>query len=58
MATQKPAVDVHDIPGGGGMRAQLVDDRDVTAFGDEADVLAVGLVGNGQAQFGGDRSHL
>ncbi len=38
--------------------AQLAHDLGIIAVGDEADVLAVGLQGYSQPQFGGDFAHL
>ena len=44
VAAEHPAVHVHDVARFRALRAQAVDDRRVTAFRHEADVLAVGLV--------------
>jgi hypothetical protein len=49
---------VDDVAGDRAMRPDPVDHRGVLALGHEADVLAVGLVGDRQAQLGGDATHL
>ncbi|MCL6498540.1 MAG: UDP-3-O-(3-hydroxymyristoyl)glucosamine N-acyltransferase, partial [Firmicutes bacterium] len=51
---QNAAVHVDDLAGQGALRADPVDHRGVLALGHETDVLAVGLVGDGQAQLGRD----
>ena len=50
MAAQHPAVLVHDIARLGGAGAEPFDHAGIAAGGHEADVLAVRLVGHGEAQ--------
>ncbi len=52
VAAQHPAVQMDDVPRLGALRAQAIDHGGVSPLGDEADVLAVGLLGDGQTQFG------
>ena len=58
MRAQHPAVHVHDLAGLAPLRPQAVDQGAVIAGGDEADVLAVRLGGDPEAQRGGDAAHL
>ena len=57
MAAEHAAVDMDDVAGRGGVRLQLGDDVGILALRHEADVLAVGLVGDGQAHALGDGAH-
>jgi len=50
VAAKHAAVDVHDVAGLGGAGLQALDDLGIAAVGDEADVLAVMLVGDGKAK--------
>ena len=50
MAAKHAAIDVDDIAGIGGSRLELRNDVRIFALGHEADVLAVLLVGDGEAQ--------
>ena len=58
MAAQHCASRIHDLARARRIRLKLVDDAGVTAFRYKADVLAVGLGGIDQPQFGGDGAHL
>ena len=58
VAAEHAAVDMDDVAGLGGARQQPLDHLAVVAGGDEADVLAVGLVGDGEAEFVRERAHL
>ena len=58
MAAEHAAVDVDDVARRGGIRLQLGDDVGVFALRHEADVLAVGLGGDGQAHALGDGADL
>ena len=53
MGAQDGALLVDDLAGICGTGAQLLDHRGIVAVGDKADVLAVGLVCDGQAVIGG-----
>ena len=53
-----PAVDMDDVPAFIRVGAQFPNDFRVIAIGHEADVLAVGLQGHRQSEFGGDLAHL
>ena len=58
MAAQHRAGLVDDLAGPRRIGAQLFHDAGVAALRHEADVLAVGLGGRDQAQFGGEGAHL
>lgn len=58
MLTQHAAVHMDDLARFGRIGAQLADDLGIIAVGHEADVLAVRLVGDGQAEFGCKLTHL
>ena len=54
MAPEHGAAEIDDIAGKRGVRPKLVDDGGIIAVGDEADVLAVGLLGDGEAEAFGE----
>ena len=58
MLAEHAAGQVDDLAGHLGLGAKLADHAGIIAVGDEADVLAVGLGGDGEAQLGGDFAHL
>ena len=58
MAAEHAAVEVDDLAAAHRTRLQPLDDVAVLALRDEADVLAVGLVGDGKAEFAGKRAGL
>ena len=50
MPAEHPAIEMHDLPGLGGIRAEARHHIGVAAFRHEADILAVRLLGDGEAQ--------
>ena len=55
---EHPPVDMHNLSRLRRLGPEPRDDIGITAFGHEADVLAVGLVGNGQAKLRGNPPRL
>ncbi len=58
MAAENPAVEMDDLAGPRRARLQPLDHVGIAAVGDEADVLAVGLVGDPEAELRGERAGL
>ena len=58
MTAKHAAVDMDDVAGLGGAGQQALDHLAVMAGRHEADVLAVGLVGDVEAELAGERPHL
>ena len=58
VAAEHAAVDMDDVAGLGGAGHQPLDHRAVVARRHEADVLAVGLFGDAEAELAGERAHL
>ena len=58
MAAEHAAVEVDDVARRCGFGPQALDQPGIIAVGDEADVLAVGLGGDLQAELGGDPADL
>ena len=58
MLAEHAAFEIDDVAGARRIRPQLGDDVGVAPLGHEADVLAVGLLGNGEAEFAGEATGL
>jgi len=58
VAAHYGAMAVNDVAGLEGLGTQGLDDPGIAAVGDEADVLAVGLLGDGEPEAAGDAAGL